>query len=96
MSKFPVVCGLEGDYGFKVLMVERTSTMDQVCAVAAEMLGGVVVRPIAPTERLRVRLPGADAPLAPGLTIAEAGFMELETIEIYREPRTLTTVPSDL
>jgi hypothetical protein len=92
MNNFPVVCGFEGDYGFKVLMIERSSTMDEVCAVAAEMLAGVVVPLVASTERLRVKLPGADGPLAPGLTVAEAGFVELETIEIYREPRTLAAV----
>lgn len=87
MSNFPLVCGFEGDYGFKVLMVERSSTMDDVCAVAAEMLAGVVVRPVAATERLRVRLPEAEVPLPGDLTVEAAGFIELETIEIYREPR---------
>ena len=95
MSNFPVVCGFEGDYGFKVLMVDRSSTMDDVCAVAADLLAGVVVRPVALTERLRVRLPDATEPLPPTLTVAEAGFIELETIEIYREPRVLAAVRND-
>ena len=87
MAAFALCCGFEGDYGYKVLLVDDGFTIAQVAQEAARQLAGVVVRPLEPGERLSVRVQGSPTPLAPELTIQAAGLIEMETIEIQREPR---------
>jgi hypothetical protein len=86
MSQFPLVCSFEGDYGLKVLFVSRDATMAEVARTAAEALAGVVVPELGANEVLRVRQAGAKNFLRPELTLQEAGFIEMETIEILRQP----------
>jgi hypothetical protein len=87
MGSIALVCNFIGDYGLKVLLVDRDSTIAQVAQEAARQLAGVVVRPVAAHEQLSVRVQGSETPLPPHLTISAAGLMEMETIEIHRAPR---------
>jgi hypothetical protein len=84
MAHIAFVCNFIGDYGCKVLLVDRASTIAQVAQEAARQLAGVVVRPIAPGEQLSVRVQGAETALNPQLTIEAAGLVEMDTIEIHR------------
>ncbi|HTW73678.1 MAG TPA: toluene-4-monooxygenase system B family protein [Steroidobacteraceae bacterium] len=86
MEQFALVCSFEGDYGLKVLFVRPSATMAEIAHTAADALAGVVVPELAPNEVLRVRRAGAEAFLRPDLTLQEAGFIEMETIEILRQP----------
>jgi Toluene-4-monooxygenase system protein B (TmoB) len=86
MDQFPLVCSFEGDYGLKVLLVPHEATMTEIAHTAAAALAGVVVPELAPNEVLRVRLAGREDFLRPDLTVKEAGFIEMETIEILRQP----------
>lgn len=85
MADHHLVCNFEGDYGLKLLTVDENSTMKQVATRAADLLAGVVVPQITDRSLLRVRVQGQDKPLASNITVAEAGLIELETIEIYKE-----------
>lgn len=87
MANIALVCNFIGDYGLKVLLVDADSTIAQVALEAARQLAGVVVRPVEPNEQLSVRVQGSETALAPELTIAAAGLMEMETIEIHRARR---------
>jgi len=87
MAAFALCCGFVGDYGFKVVLVDDTLTIEEVTQEAARQLAGVVVRPIELGERLALRVQGVATPLSPHLTLRAAGLMEMETIEILRESR---------
>ena len=82
MASFPLVCCFEGDYGYKVLLVDDGDTIDAVAQKAADQLVGVVVpRPPAGTQ-LRVRLQGADKFLPPTATVLAAGLKQMDPIQI--------------
>lgn len=87
MAAFALCCGFDGDYGFKVLLVDDDFTIAQVAQEAARQLAGVVVRPLEPGETLSVCVQGNPTPLAADLTIKAAGLMEMETILVHREAR---------
>ncbi len=87
MAAFALCCGFDGDYGFKVVLVDDAFTIAQVAQEAARQLAGVVVRPIEPGETLTVCVQGNPTPLAPELTIQAAGLREMETIHVHREQR---------
>lgn len=84
MSAFPLVCMFKGDYGLKVVVVDDQDDMAAVARTAADQLAGVVV-PLVDVKRLRVRVQGAAEPLPRDLTVAQAKFIKLETVEIYEE-----------
>ncbi len=86
MELFPLVCSFEGDYGLKVFFVPAHATMAEIARTASDALAGVVVPELAPGEVLRVRQAGREDFLRPELTLSEAGFIEMETIEILRLP----------
>ena len=44
----------------------------------------MLVAPFPPDAVLKVRLQGSADPLPDALTIADAGFVEMESVEIYR------------
>jgi hypothetical protein len=84
MAEFPIACNLEGDYGYKVLVVDETESVADVIQKAVDQIVGVLVAPFPPGTVLKLRLHGGDAPLADELTVKEANFAQMETVEIYR------------
>ena len=84
MADIPLAVLLEGDYGYKVQVFDTGDTMAVLAKKVADQVAGVLVAPF-PTEAvLRVRVQGSADPLPDELTIADAGFVEMESIEIYR------------
>ena len=83
MADFPLACYLHGDYGYKVLVVDDGDTMATVVQKALDQVASVLVAPFPDGTRLRVRVQGADEPLADDATVADAGLAEMEAIEIY-------------
>lgn len=83
MSTFPLVINFQGDYGMKLVMVDPDSTMDNVAQIAKANLVGVVVPPLEPGTVLKVRRHGTDLPLAGTLKIKDAGFIRMETVDVY-------------
>ena len=84
MADIPLVCNFQGDYGFKVLIVDEESTIEQVISVAIELLAGVVVPPVSNRESFVVRVQDSEEPLNLQDTVKSAGLMSMETIEIYQ------------
>ncbi len=84
MAEIPLAVLLEGDYGYKVQVFDTADTMAQLAEKVAEQVAGVLVAPFPPEAVLKVRVQGADDPLPDDLTIAGAGFVEMESVEIYR------------
>ena len=84
MADIPLAVLLEGDYGYKVQVFDTGDTMAVLAEKVAGQVAGVLVAPLPPDAVLKVRLQGSDEPLPDGLTIADAGFVEMEPVEIYR------------
>ena len=82
MADFPLTCCIEGDYGFKVLIVDDSDSIDQVAAKAASKLVGVTV-PIPPFgSHFRIRLCGSAEFLPRTTSVRECGLMRMDPIEI--------------
>lgn len=84
MAEFALALNYEGDYGMKLLMVDTTNTMEEVVRIASENLVGVLVPPPPPGTLMRIRRHGQSEPLPPQMTIAEAGFISMETVDVYQ------------
>ena len=79
---FPLVISFQGDYGMKVIMVPPGATMGEVATIASDQLVGVVVKPPPAGTTLKVHRYGEAEALPDALTIGEAGFIAMETLEI--------------
>ena len=84
MADIPLVCSFQGDYGFKVLVVDDESTIEQVISEAIELLAGVIVPPVSNRESFVLRVQDSEEPLNLQDTVKSAGLMSMETIEIYQ------------
>ena len=82
MSDFPLVCCFQGDYGYKVLIVDDGDTIDAVAQKAASKLVGVVVPPPPAGSHLRIRVQGTDHYLPRSATVLAAGLTQMDPIEI--------------
>jgi len=84
MADFPLACSFQGDYGYKVLVVDDEDTIGRVIEKAVEQITGVLVAPIPDDAVLKLQVQGADEPLADDLRVKDAGLVAMESIEIYR------------
>lgn len=82
MTMFPLVCCFEGDYGYKVLVIDDGDTIDQIAKAAADKLVGVVVPEPPKGSVLKVRLQGAGEFLPGSVTVAASGLVHMDPIEI--------------
>lgn len=84
MALFPLASNFEGDFVLQLLPVDTENTMDEVAAAAAHHSVGRRVKARA-GHVLRVRRQGSTEPLPRTMTVAEAGFMPTECVEIVWE-----------
>lgn len=85
MALFPLVCNLQGDYGYKVIIADDGDTIGDVIRMTNEQVAGVLVEPFPEGTVLKARLQDEDDPLDEDLVIKDAGFMQMEALVIYAE-----------
>lgn len=85
MADFPLAINLQGDYGYKVVVVDDSRTVEEVINTCVDQIVGVLVAPFPEGTILRARVHGADEPLNNSLRIADADFIQMEALEIYVE-----------
>ena len=85
MADFPLAINLQGDYGYKVVVVDDSRTVEEVINTSVDQIVGVLVAPFPEGTILRARVHGADKPLNNRLRIADANFIQMEALEIYVE-----------
>ena len=84
MSMVPLIVNFEGDFVLQLVPVENHFNMDQVAEAAAVHSLNRRVKP-QPGRTLRVRVQDVETPIDRQSTVTEAGFREMETIEVYYE-----------
>ncbi|MGH8595846.1 MAG: toluene-4-monooxygenase system B family protein [Gammaproteobacteria bacterium] len=84
MSALPLVCNFEDGCILTLVTVDTEFTMDQVAAEVAEHFVGRML-PIKTERTMRVRKQDTEKPLPRTLTVQQAGWVSLETIEIFYE-----------
>ena len=85
MADFPLAINLQGDYGYKVVVVDDEVAIEEVINTSVEQIVSVLVAPFPEGTVLRARVHGADEPLDNKLKVSEANFMQMEALEIYVE-----------
>ena len=85
MAQFPLAVNVQGDYGYKVIVVEDENTIEEVIQVAVDQIVGVLVAPFPEGTTLRAKVQGAREPLESSLTVADAKFIQMEALQIYAE-----------
>ena len=85
MADFPLAINLQGDYGYKVVVVDDSRTVEEVINTSVDQIVSVLVAPFPEGTILRARVHGADEPLNNSLKIADANFIQMEALEIYVE-----------
>ncbi len=84
MASFPLVISFQGDYGMKVLFVDPQSSLADVAQTAKDALVGIVLKPLPENARLEVRRHGETTALNGALKVADAGFVEMEALDIVQ------------
>ena len=60
MTEFPVACNLQGDYGYKVIVIDDSDTVADIIRKTTDQLVGVLVAPFPPDAVLKAKIHGAD------------------------------------
>ena len=85
MADFPLAINLQGDYGYKVVVVDDGAAIEEVISTSVEQIVSVLVAPFPEGTGLHARIRGADEPLDNKLKVSEADFIQMEALEIYVE-----------
>ena len=85
MADFPLAINLQGDYGYKVIVVDGANTIEEVINTSVDQIVGVLVAPFPEGTVLRARVHGSNDPLDNGLRVADANFIQMEALQIYVE-----------
>lgn len=84
MADFPLAVLLQGDYGYKVVVVDDQDTMANVILKAREQLEGVLVKKVPKDTEFKIRVQGEEEMLPENLTVKAAKFKEFESVQILR------------
>lgn len=83
MADFPLTCNVQGDYGYKVVVVDDEDTIAEVIRKAANEVVGVLVAPFPENSPLHARIHGSDTPLPEDQTVKQVKLLQMEAIDIY-------------
>jgi Trk K+ transport system NAD-binding subunit len=85
MAEFPIACNLQGDYGYKVIVIDDADTVADIIRKTTDQLIGVLVAPFPPDTVLKAKIHGAETPLADTATVKDAAIIQMAAIDIYAE-----------
>ncbi len=85
MADLPLAVNVQGDYGYKVIVVDDEGSIDQIISTATDQIVGVLVAEFAKDAVLRARLHDADEPLDNSMSIKDAKLVQMDALQIYAE-----------
>ena len=85
MAEFPLAINLQGDYGYKVVIVDDENTIEDVINTSVEQIVGVLVAPFPTGTILRARQHDNETVLDNNMKIKDANFIKMEALQIYVE-----------
>lgn len=83
MADFPLTCNVQGDYGYKVVVVDDGDTIAEVIRKATGEVVGILVPPFPEDAVLKARIHGADEPLPDAVTVKDAKLLQMEALDIF-------------
>ena len=85
MAELPLAVNVQGDYGYKVVVVDDDDTIEEVIQVAVDQIVGVLTPEFPAGAVLCARLHGADSPLDNSSIVKQAGLVKMDALQIYAE-----------
>ncbi|MZR29636.1 toluene-4-monooxygenase system B family protein [Sneathiella litorea] len=82
MDNFPLACCVQGDYGYKIIMVSETDTIAEVVKKALAGVVGYLVAPFPENTIFHARIHGSDDLLPNDVTVKDANLLKMEAIDI--------------
>lgn len=82
MALFPLISNFEGDFVLQLIPVDDGDTMDVVAEKAAAHSVGRRVK-AQPGRPMRVRRQGENEPFPPTTTVAQAGLVPMDCVEVF-------------
>lgn len=82
MAEIPLAVNVQGDYGFKVVVVDEGDTIQDVIDKATSQIVGVLVAPPPSGATYKARLNGSSDILANSDTVAGLGLGHMRAIDI--------------
>lgn len=85
MADFPLACNIQGDYGYKVVVVDDGDTISEVVRKATDQIVGVLVAPFPQGTKLRARVHEPERLLADDVVVKDAELVQMEAIDIVAD-----------
>jgi hypothetical protein len=82
MAELPLACNVQGDYGYKIIMVEESDTISQVVEKALAGVVGYLVAPFPEGTTFQTRVHGTEEPLLDTVTVKDANLLKMEALDI--------------
>ncbi len=86
MADFPLAINVQGDYGYKVVVVDDGCTIEKVIQTATKQIVGILVPEFPGGAVLRARLHGTDKPLDNDIAIKDMQLLQMTALQIYADP----------
>jgi hypothetical protein len=83
MADFPLAVNIQGDYGYKVIVVDDDNTIEEVISTSVDQIVGVLVAPFPKGTVLRARQHDSEVPLENSIKVKDANFIQMEALQIY-------------
>ncbi len=85
MAELPLAINVQGDYGYKVVVVDDDHTIEEVIQTAVDQIVGVLAPKFPAGAVLRARLHGSDSPLDNNCIVKQLGLVKMEALQVYAE-----------
>ena len=82
MAEHPIACNVQGDYGYKIIVVDESNTISEIIEKAAQQVVGYLIPEFPKGTVLEARVHGVDEPLKIDITVKEANLLQMEAIDI--------------
>jgi len=82
MAEHPLACNVQGDYGYKIIVVDESNTISELIQKAADGVVGYLVAEFPEGTVLEARVHGSDELLSGDVTVKDANLLIMEAIDI--------------
>lgn len=83
MAELPIACNVQGDYSYKIIMVNEEDTITQVIQKALDGVVGYFIKEFPADTVLKASIHGSEKSLPGHITVKETNILKMEAIDIY-------------
>ena len=83
MADIPLAINIQGDYGFKVVVVDDNDSIATVIKKATDQIIGVLVKPFPLGTVLKAKIHGMSETLPETHTVTQLNLVKMEALDIF-------------